>query len=257
MTTTSFIFRREGALSRSIDFLKRVHDLVWEGRLGINTRGFNRAEDNLSALGDGLHYEYVPYYLLQMIFRRIPSKENHAFADYGCGKGRVTAFASRFPFRKVTGIELRPELAAIAERNMARVRGKKAPFEIITADVVSVDPDPYTAIFFFNPFGERTMLAVLEEIRLSLARNPRKILLIYYNPVCRHVLESRLWLSLRGDLSFEAPTTREARYPTVLFYEAGPGNRFRPLPTGRETTAAGHPRTQDFDRGISGSVSDT
>src|SRR5215472_14564615 len=42
----------------------------------------------------------------------------YAFLDLGCGKGRALLLASEFNFREVIGVELNPELAATALRNV-------------------------------------------------------------------------------------------------------------------------------------------
>ena len=42
------------------------------------------------------------------------------FVDYGAGKGRTVVLASTYQFKRVIGVELAPELAAIAEENLFR-----------------------------------------------------------------------------------------------------------------------------------------
>jgi SAM-dependent methyltransferase len=44
----------------------------------------------------------------------------YTFLDLGSGKGRTLLMASEFPFRRIIGVELVPELHAIAEKNVAR-----------------------------------------------------------------------------------------------------------------------------------------
>ena len=44
--------------------------------------------------------------------------EDYIFIDVGAGKGRGLLVASEYSFRKVAGIELNPELAAIARQNV-------------------------------------------------------------------------------------------------------------------------------------------
>jgi hypothetical protein len=46
----------------------------------------------------------------------------------------------------------------------------------------------------FNPFGPKTMCHVLQNIRRSLETMPRKITIIYYNPVCAELLHTAEWL---------------------------------------------------------------
>lgn len=44
--------------------------------------------------------------------------EQYRFIDLGCGKGRAVLLASRMTFRDVVGVELHPELAAVAQVNL-------------------------------------------------------------------------------------------------------------------------------------------
>ncbi len=44
------------------------------------------------------------------------------FVDIGCGKGRALLLATRHPFRSFLGVELSPDLAAVAQRNLAAFR---------------------------------------------------------------------------------------------------------------------------------------
>ena len=44
--------------------------------------------------------------------------EDYSFIDIGAGMGRGLLIASRMAFREVIGVELHPELAAMAEKNI-------------------------------------------------------------------------------------------------------------------------------------------
>src|ERR1017187_6173156 len=46
------------------------------------------------------------------------------FIDIGSGKGRVLMMAADYPFRQIVGIELLPELHAIAQDNLTRYRSE-------------------------------------------------------------------------------------------------------------------------------------
>ncbi len=46
---------------------------------------------------------------------------DYAFIDIGCGKGRVVLLASEYAFREVVGVELNPQLASVARRNLQSV----------------------------------------------------------------------------------------------------------------------------------------
>src|SRR5512144_325679 len=48
-----------------------------------------------------------------------------SFLDIGSGKGRAVLLAIGYPFRRVTGVELAPELHAIAQDNLRRYLGPR------------------------------------------------------------------------------------------------------------------------------------
>ncbi len=79
--------------------------------------------------------------------------------DFGSGKGRVVYIAARhYPLRRVVGVEISPELSAVARRNVERHRHvlRCPDVELVTADVLHYPiPDDLTVAYFFNPFTGR------------------------------------------------------------------------------------------------------
>lgn len=58
---------------------------------------------------------------LQTIFENLSYEKCHRFLDVGCGKGVVLKEALKYPFQKVSGIELQPELVKIANKNLKKL----------------------------------------------------------------------------------------------------------------------------------------
>ena len=50
--------------------------------------------------------------------------EKFTFLDLGSGQGRTLLMASEYPFRRIVGVEIIPELHAIAEQNIRRYRNE-------------------------------------------------------------------------------------------------------------------------------------
>ena len=89
-------------------------------------------------------------------------------------------------FKKVTGIDFSKELCDIAKANLALTKQKipTLQFNVINNDAFYFEiPDDVDCIFFFNPFDEIIMSAVANNIFESLQNNPRKIRIIYVNPL--------------------------------------------------------------------------
>jgi hypothetical protein len=92
------------------------------------------------------------------------------------------------------GVELLESLCHKADNNARRLRGRKAPIQVICSDVVTQDLSDGTIYFMFNPFGRQTLQAVLHNLHASLVQNSRSIKIAYYNSAYEDVLSSCDWL---------------------------------------------------------------
>jgi precorrin-6B methylase 2 len=123
-----------------------------------------------------------------------PSSDDIVF-DIGCGAGRILCFFARQPVRKCVGIEVSTDYAQRARQNAKQLRGRKAPIEIRICDATEADYSEGTIYCLFNPFGTKTLQAVLERIHKSVRKYPRRIQIAYFNSAFEDVLESCSWLS--------------------------------------------------------------
>ena len=131
---------------------------------------------------------YVPsaWHVVPRALRYIGVSEHDTFVDIGCGKGRTLHQAARWPFRRVIGVEVSPELAEIARSGLAARshRHRCRDVEVVVADAKEFAvPDDVTVVYFFRPFGDDTLEAVLRAVVDSIDRNPRPVHLIYVFPV--------------------------------------------------------------------------
>jgi SAM-dependent methyltransferase len=143
----------------------------------------------------GVDYSATKPRVFARFMKPVRAPPGSVFVDLGCGKGRVLLLAANHGFKSVVGVEFSPELCRTARSNIAAYRRLISPsteFEIIEGDVSDYQMrDDETVFFLFNPFDAMVMTAVLDKIEASCQRNPRPIWLIYYNPVCRDVVERR------------------------------------------------------------------
>jgi SAM-dependent methyltransferase len=111
---------------------------------------------------------------------------DYAFVDIGCGKGRVAMLASEYAFREVVGVELNPQLASTARRNLHRwMRRRRAcrNVRIVHADALSFPlPDGPLVLFFFNSFEEEMVRMWLDNLVKAAASRRSPIDLIYLHP---------------------------------------------------------------------------
>jgi SAM-dependent methyltransferase len=130
-------------------------------------------------------YEASAWGFLRRALRRCEVGPDDVFLDIGSGKGRVVWQAAQHPFARVIGVEIAPELNAVARGNIERNRERLAveEIELITADATSFQiPDDVTIIYLYNPVKGAPFREILGNIAASLDRNPRRLTLIYANP---------------------------------------------------------------------------
>jgi SAM-dependent methyltransferase len=135
-------------------------------------------------------YMPAPYDMLETFFEKVDLKKYKHFLDIGCGKGRVICVAAHYGVSKITGVDISKVFLQDAEENINTLKKK---FPKVKAAVVQANafyyPIPTTVdcIFLFNPFNEIIMSGVIENIEISLKKKPRKITIIYFNPVDKHL----------------------------------------------------------------------
>lgn len=121
------------------------------------------------------------------------------FVDYGSGKGKILMLASRFGFSRVVGLEFSEELHRVALANVKKWEERTGcqSIEPILCDASShVLRDDENVLYFFNPFEQDVLDGCLRQIENSLARNPRHIWVIYFDPRFSRRFIDRLGLSI-------------------------------------------------------------
>lgn len=116
----------------------------------------------------------------------------YTFIDLGCGKGRALLLARDYPFRRIVGVELLPELLQAARQNVAHLPGEeRSRFELISGDARSFafPPEPIF-LYLFDPFPAPVLSEVVSNLEQSMREQPRAVLIGYQNPVSEHVLAS-------------------------------------------------------------------
>jgi precorrin-6B methylase 2 len=180
-----------------------------EWRLGIHSE----AVIDLKEFGirNELFRPYVPtdYRSFQTILAGLKIRPNEdVFLDFGSGMGRAVIMAAKYPFRKIYGVEIAPQLNEIARQNVRSApRLKCRDIELVTANAREfVIPDEITMIYFFNPFGGEVLAEVLQNIRASLRRLPRTLRLICKIPA-RSAFEEEIikhtWLIKEREIIFD------------------------------------------------------
>lgn len=187
------ILRENRLLMRLYSMLRDSIGHANDRRYGIRTESVDLFRFR-NVCADATRYEAIPYWLLERIAQVVKPGPGDVFFDIGCGKGRALAMFALCPIKQCVGVEIDPALAQVAEQNAASLKGRVAPIEIRTENAAETDYSSGTIYFMFNPFGPATLTAVLARIQESLVKRPRKICVVYYNPLHLEVVQSVLGL---------------------------------------------------------------
>ena len=189
-------------------------DLEFDRQWGVDTCGTvgpGKAEVVGSNWVYGAEYQGSNATALEEVLRELPIPYGQfTFVDLGSGKGRAILVASRFPFRRIIGVDYSEQLNDIARHNLSRF--PKAETRCKEIDVVCADaarfpiPEGPLVIFLFNPFRRPVMREVVKHVVTSFQQDPRRIIVLYSNAVCADVwrnasiLEeipsSRTWIAI-------------------------------------------------------------
>jgi len=120
------------------------------------------------------------------------------FIDIGSGKGRALLMAADYPFRRIMGIELLPQLHYVAIENVGKYKADSQ--QCFAIDCVLGDacnflfpPEPIV-LYLFNPLPEDGLARVMNNLQSSLHEHPRPLYALYHNPLLEHVLAGSGWL---------------------------------------------------------------
>jgi predicted RNA methylase len=124
------------------------------------------------------------------------------FVDLGSGKGRTLLMASEYPFRRIVGVEILPELHRAAVQNIRDYRSptqRCTQIESICADAREFElAEEPVVLYLFNPLPAEGLDRVLGNLEKSLRQNPRSVYVLYHNPVLEEHLRGCPWLKPVG-----------------------------------------------------------
>ncbi len=165
--------------TRRIRAIERKENLDFNGHIFQNELGFNSNEGN----------DYTPSddWILSLCKDRIFSSDS--IIDLGCGKGYAMYLMSRFPFKKIYGIEKSDKLAEIAKNNIKKMNDKNR-FEIWNMDATELkkNTDVWNKlgncnyVYIYNSFPYDVMKMVLEEFSEKIKESNWNPVIWYIHP---------------------------------------------------------------------------
>jgi SAM-dependent methyltransferase len=170
--------RRVKRLERAFD---REHGVDTAGVVRLDELSFRHVHKSR-----GVRYEGILPEAFDALLDGVPIGDGElTFVDLGAGKGRALLLASLLPFRRIVGVELSPELVAVAARNVERFAGPRMrchELSVECADATTWEfPDEPLLVYLFNPFDGFLMQRVLANLDASLNRRPRRAVLVVAN----------------------------------------------------------------------------
>ena len=163
------------------------------------------------------------YFVLEELFEHCAFDERSHLLDVGCSTGRVLAHFLRSGLPgQATGVELDPELAAVA-------RAWTAPYpnlHVLQANVLDLDLDPYTVFYLFNPFSASVLERFIEAVELQVT-HPCTVIHMSDNGDTWHYLGRPGWTematgtieSLRNARGYQVKAYENAQHYTIWRHE--------------------------------------
>lgn len=200
-------------------------DKSFDRRHDTNTSGVVPLEklsiDSLNAVY-GVYYEPTSTRLFRFMMDKLSIDHGRCvFVDLGSGKGRTLLLASEFPFIEIVGVEFSKELSQIANQNIENAKNLRQRCHNVSA--LHMDAADYQfpltdlLIYFYNPFGPEIMLRVLENLKVSLGRKPRNVVILYFNSLSAMLFEQQEFLPFSAEIRLPYDWTR-ARQRTAMVY---------------------------------------
>jgi SAM-dependent methyltransferase len=166
-------------------------DYDWEHRVDTTSANVTWKARLIGLLNSS--YQPIESDLFQEMLNRLGTDYGQfTFIDIGSGKGRPLLMAAEYPFRRIVGVELLPELNAIAQENIRkfpRERMQCQTIEALRGDATEFPfpPEP-TVVFMFHPLPESGFRKIMANLRRSVEENPRPVWLLYANPLFEEIV---------------------------------------------------------------------
>lgn len=159
-----------------------------ENARGLDTLKYVDVEDLGFSDKIGYRYEGTSIKIIRKVLKDLKITSQDRIIDIGCGKGRALIGFSKYPFTRITGLEISKDLLEICKNNLNIL--KINYIDLININALDfIDYSDYNYIYFYNPFPESTFRVVLNNLINTTSKNcSQSIYLIYKNPTCHEII---------------------------------------------------------------------
>ena len=161
MTTKEVITKCKRRIKFYSQRLFQLYDCYWDWRIAGRV-----LERTVPAYNEEtLRSMPTKYHTLYEMFRDSKFTAEDRFIDVGCGKGRVFAYLLKRHFPgSITGVELNPEVAAVAQAWTKRYPQVK----VVVGNAFDMNYDDYTVMYLFRPFKRRFVIQLVQLLESQL-----------------------------------------------------------------------------------------
>ena len=185
-----FSYKKRGLYLTLKLFYLKFDNIFFDLRYGIDSSqnvSLDKLNFQITNKREGVEYGTIAPYFIQKILELVKFDTSDIFVDLGCRKIIKKIIASKFNFKKVIGIEFSPELYLIAQNNIGNCLSNNhfntEKINLIQKDVLEYVFNHHETVFYlYNPFSNKILNMICDQIKGSLIINPRRIIIIYVNP---------------------------------------------------------------------------
>jgi hypothetical protein len=186
--------------ARLISLTRGLESYLWDKWMRVDTAHSRDTAVVQGTCTDSHEFQTNAHSTIRQLIKRVKPGPSDTIIVLGCAKGRALCHFARLNVRGVIGIEISAKLARIAESNALRLRGRRAPIEVREVDAAVANLSEGSIFYMFNPFGERTLCAVLAGLERTHLPTGRPLTIIYVNPRFGDVCDRVGWLSRREEM---------------------------------------------------------
>jgi SAM-dependent methyltransferase len=178
---------------------RRYGDVEYDWDHGVDTTSATVGwRDRLLGVFHSAYQPTEPALFHEMMAALNIALQDFTFLDLGSGKGRTLLMASDYPFQRIIGVELLPELNCVAEANLRKYKSEAQrcfQLETCCADARSYEfPAEPLVLYLSNPLPRCGLSQVIANIERSLGEHERQVYVLYHNPIHEDVLAAQRWL---------------------------------------------------------------
>ena len=174
-------------------------DTFWEWRFGVDTLDWIPDVGNVADSDWRAAYVPARYQGIVNAMRYVGVGPDDSVLDLGCGLGRAVFAAAWLGAKRSVGVEIDARLVQRAKDNLRTTRLKDRRIEFIEASAEAYVPSDTTVLFMFNPFGASVMRGALQQLEREMKARPRKLRIVYENPLQAAVLDASPMLRRTAD----------------------------------------------------------